>query len=268
MKPLTVKGVSFGEGTPKICIPITGKTEAEIFAEAELIRTLPHQVVEWRADHYNEITDHEKTDAVLRKLQELLPESVLLFTFRTHQEGGARELSEKEYLEICEHVVLSGCSDLVDFELFTGCMERFLLHGIGNEASASGPENGPLPGFLELSRAHGVPVILSSHDFQKTPEREELLIRLRTMDRLGAGIAKLAVMPNSEQDVLTLLAATREAANTLSCPVITMSMGALGAVSRVSGRLTGSCMTFGSAERASAPGQLPAGKLAEILEIL
>ena len=263
MKPLTVKGVSFGEGTPKICIPITGKKEEEIFAEAELIRTLPHQVVEWRADHYNEITDHEKTAAVLRKLRELLPESVLLFTFRTHREGGARELSEKEYLEICEHAVLSGLSDLVDFELFTGCEERFL-----NGASAAGPGNGPLPGFLELSRAHSVPMILSSHDFQKTPEREELLLRLRIMDRLGAGIAKLAVMPNSEQDVLTLLAATREAADTLSCPVITMSMGALGAVSRVSGRLTGSCMTFGSAERASAPGQLPAGKLAEILEIL
>ena len=50
------------------------------------------------------------------------------------------------------------------------------------------------------------------------------------------------------------LAATREAADTVSCPVITMSMGAMGVISRVSGRLTGSCMTFGSAGRASAPG--------------
>ena len=115
---------------------------------------------------------------------------------------------------------------------------------------------------------HGVPVILSSHDFRKTPEPEELLLRLRTMERLGAGIAKLAVMPKSEKDVLALLAATREAADTVSCPVITMSMGAMGVISRVSGRLTGSCMTFGSAGRASAPGQLPAGTLSEILEML
>lgn len=263
MKPLKVKNVSFGEGMPKICIPIMGKTEEEIVSETALVKTLPHQVVEWRADHYREITDHGKTEAVLRSLRELLPESVLLFTFRTHHEGGARELSEKDYLEICEHAVSMGLCDLVDFELFTGCKERFL-----KGASAPGPEEGPLPGFLETARMHGVPVILSSHDFRKTPEPEELLLRLRTMERLGAGIAKLAVMPKSEKDVLALLAATREAADTVSCPVITMSMGAMGVISRVSGRLTGSCMTFGSAGRASAPGQLPAGTLSEILEIL
>ena len=142
MKPLKVKNVSFGEGMPKICIPITGKTEEEIVSETALVKTLPHQVVEWRADHYREITDHGKTEAVLRSLRELLPESVLLFTFRTHHEGGARELSEKDYLEICEHAVSTGLCDLVDFELFTGCKERFL-----KGASAPGPGGGAASGL-------------------------------------------------------------------------------------------------------------------------
>ena len=64
----------------------------------------------------------------------------------------------------------------MDFELFTGCKERFL-----KGASAPGPEEGPLPGFLETARMHGVPVILSSHDFRKTPEPEELLLKDRPL---------------------------------------------------------------------------------------
>lgn len=51
-------------------------------------------------------------------------------------------------------------------------------------------------------------------------------------------------------------------------PVVTMSMGARGVISRLSGGLTGSAITFGAAAEASAPGQLPAGKLREILEFL
>ena len=47
-----------------------------------------------------------------------------------------------------------------------------------------------------------------------------------------------------------------------------MSMGALGAVSRLSGEVFGSALTFGSAARASAPGQVEAGKLAQALELL
>ena len=51
-------------------------------------------------------------------------------------------------------------------------------------------------------------------------------------------------------------------------PYITMSMGKLGLVSRISGELTGSAVTFGSASAASAPGQLPVGELRTILSLL
>ena len=51
-------------------------------------------------------------------------------------------------------------------------------------------------------------------------------------------------------------------------PVITMSMGAAGCISRISGEFTGSCVTFGSGAQASAPGQLPMTELQEVLEVL
>ena len=91
----------------------------------------------------------------------------------------------------------------------------------------------------------------------------------RKYDRLTADLAKYAVMPQCEQDVLTLLDATltmkTEHADT---PVITMSMGKLGMLSRVCGSFSGSAVTFGTAGRASAPGQLPADLLKTILKNL
>ena len=91
---------------------------------------------------------------------------------------------------------------------------------------------------------------------------------LEKMEQLGADICKVAVMPHTPEDVLTLLSATEERARVSGVPLITMAMGPLGTVSRVCGELVGSCLTFGTLGAASAPGQLPAQQLAEMLELL
>lgn len=82
----------------------------------------------------------------------------------------------------------------------------------------------------------------------------------------GADIAKLAVMPNTPLDVVRLLQATAEVKEEApDYPLITMAMGGLGAVSRISGQVFGSCMTFASFGKASAPGQLLLGDTSWIL---
>ena len=81
-------------------------------------------------------------------------------------------------------------------------------------------------------------------------------------------MAKIAVMPHSKKDVLTLLAATAEASERLTVPVITMSMGGQGLVSRLSGEVFGSCLTFGALRSASAPGQIDAEDLKRVLEVI
>ncbi|MBK4329426.1 type I 3-dehydroquinate dehydratase, partial [Enterobacter hormaechei] len=50
--------------------------------------------------------------------------------------------------------------------------------------------------------------------------------------------------------------------------LITMSMGKSGGVSRVTGRLFGSAMTFGTVGQASAPGQIAIAKLREVMDTL
>jgi 3-dehydroquinate dehydratase-1 len=76
-------------------------------------------------------------------------------------------------------------------------------------------------------------------------------------------------MPQTAEDVLTLLAATNEMHNKYADrPIITMSMGPLGVISRLSGEVFGSSMTFGAVGTSSAPGQIPVDGLAATLEIL
>ncbi|MBF1357436.1 MAG: type I 3-dehydroquinate dehydratase, partial [Megasphaera micronuciformis] len=99
--------------------------------------------------------------------------------------------------------------------------------------------------------------------------KEEIESRLIGMKKLGAHVAKLACMPQSAKDVLTLLAATEQVKSQYPDePIITMSMGKLGAVSRISGEVFGSSLTFGSAKKASAPGQIEVTVLQKILETL
>ena len=97
-------------------------------------------------------------------------------------------------------------------------------------------------------------------------EKDELTRRMILMDEMGADILKIAVMPKSTTDVLELLLATEEMGRLYSDkPVITMSMGPLGLISRLAGETFGSALTFGAGEKASAPGQIPAKQLKDIL---
>mgnify|MGYP003292501183 CR=1 FL=1 len=82
-------------------------------------------------------------------------------------------------------------------------------------------------------------------------------------------IPKIAVMPQSEQDVITLLSATEEFNREYADrPFITISMSKMGLVSRLAGGGFGSAMTFGAVGEVSAPGQIEAKQLKNILELL
>jgi len=87
-------------------------------------------------------------------------------------------------------------------------------------------------------------------------------------ERRGAGVAMVSVMPRDRADVLTLLAATERADAKTHIPLISMSMGPLGAVSRMIGGLFGSGLTYGVGESASAPGQIPLGDLVTVFDII
>ena len=248
MHSLSLRGVLLGEGRPKIAVSLTGKTESELLSEVETLHTLPVDIAEWRLDCFSAVTDRDALGRCLAALRKTLGEIPLLATFRTKQEGGCAALSPSAYLALNQQLLASQQIDLLDIELFAG------------EAIVS-----PL---IASAHAAGIPVLLSNHDFEKTPSKEELLRRLAKMDALGGDVLKIAVMPKNRSDVLALLAATAEAADRFPKPLVTISMGGLGAVSRMAGGVFGSAMTFAAAHRSSAPGQLPADDLSFVLDLL
>lgn len=245
-KPLTIYNVTFGDGHPKICIPVMGQDEPEVLASADAALSARPDLVEWRLDHLIDLSQ-KNVDPILVQLRQKFAHIPLLVTFRTIAEGGQRELGLADYINLLTRVMMSGLADLVDVELFSGAA----------------------PQLIDCARKNGVKVICSNHDFQHTPDEAELLSRMERMCELGCDIPKIAVMPQSNRDVLTLLSATAQMHERHpALPIITMSMGSVGAISRVSGALFGSAVTFGCAGQASAPGQIPAKQLREMLALL
>ena len=249
MNTVQVKNTVIGEGRPKICVPIVGKTKTDILEEAKKITALPVDVVEWRVDWYEDIFDFTKTEATMQALREVLGEMPILFTFRTSKEGGEKAIETEAYVELNQNAAKTGLVDLVDVEAFTG--------------------DDVVKAVVETAHANGVKVIASNHDFHKTPAKEEIVSRLRKMQDLGADIPKIAVMPQNKKDVLTLLAATEEMASEYADrPIITMSMSGTGVISRLCGEVFGSALTFGAVGKVSAPGQMGIEDLTTVLGLL
>lgn len=249
MSCVLIRGCRIGEGRPKVIVPIVEHTEAAILQKAAEFSTISADCVEWRADWFEHILDPAALTRCLHGLRDALGETLLLVTFRTKAEGGEMALTPEQYDAFCAAVCASGCADLLDLEFF--------------------PTGERLPALIRTAHAAGVKVICSSHDFHKTPPRAELVARMTAMQQAGADLPKLAVMPTCRRDVLELLSATAEMADYHpETPVITMSMGALGAVSRLCGEAFGSAMTFANPGTASAPGQVPLETVNAVLDSL
>lgn len=249
MNTVTVRGVVLGAGRPKIIVPIVEQTEAAIVAEARSFADLPLDMVEWRVDWFEQAADPAQLEHALHALRSVLKNTPLLVTFRTAREGGARDISLGEYAALYRRIVATGDADLIDVEALSG---EEIVEDI-----------------LQNAHRHGVKVIGSSHDFHATPSQEALVARLRYIQGLGVDIPKLAVMPRSKADVLALLAATEEMARRYADrPIITMSMGGDGTISRLCGQVFGSAATFGCASRSSAPGQVEVRRLDTALRLL
>lgn len=246
MNPIVVKNVKIGEGMPKVCLPIVGHTQYEIVSQAMTIASLKPDIVEFRIDWLDSMNDTVTVIEMLTQVRKMIGNLPLLYTFRTIEEGGLQEISTKHYIEINRLAIESGLIDMVDIELMVG--------------------DDIVKTIIECAKEHNVVVVMSNHDFVKTPDSEVLIERLEKMVELGADIPKIAMMPQENRDVLRLLDVTdRFHKKYPDIPFITMSMGGMGVISRLACEIFGSAVTFGCARMQSAPGQIEADELARVL---
>lgn len=179
--------------------------------------------------------DAQKTLRELKKVD--LP---IIIANRMKEEGGSWAGSEGERIE--KLISLLPFADAVDIELCA--QERDIV--------------------VKKARASGKTVIISTHDFQRTPEPLVMAGVIRESFEAGADIAKLAVTPLSLRDVLNLLEVTLSSKR----PVCTIAMGDIGRHSRVVAPIYGSVITYGYVDTPTAPGQLRVDELKYMLKKL
>ena len=267
------------DGLPAVAVSLTGPSLVHARTQARSAIGAGADVLELRVDLLEEtgaLTAAPMDTAAARVLECLQgvgevangadadAGAPLLLTCRTAAEGGRAQLDDAAYGALLRSV-LDGLADwaperrpaAIDVEVQRGCLQR----------------------VCEQAHGLGVDVVASFHDFEATPPDEVLEGVLARMADEGADLAKIAVWPTSADDVARLLgvcaratAGTGEGAGP-GVPVAAMSMGALGAVSRVAPAF-GSALTFAVVPdeqgevQASAPGQMPIQDVRRCLELL
>lgn len=249
LKTIDIRGRELGGGSPLICSPLVARTRKRLLEEAAVVVAKAPDVIEWRVDYFEDIAN---TAAVMKAggaLRGILADIPLIFTRRSAREGGqAIDLDDAGVVRLYDAIGAEGLADLLDFEMDN--------------------QPGHVRKVVETAHRQGVRVILSYHNFTRTPASKTLVTRFLKADRLSADVAKVAVMPKDRADVLTLLSATAEADAKTRIPLISMSMGPLGAVTRMVGGLFGSSLSFAVGEGSSAPGQLPIAELKKVFRVI
>lgn len=172
----------------------------------------------------------------------------LLFTNRPAWEGGCYAGSEELRIDLLVEAINGGAA-YVDLELQapSASLSRIRKEGEGTKTR----------------------LILSRHDFQKTPPRKELSGWLQGMRDSGADIGKIVTTAQDYHDVLRVLQLQEEAA-AMNFPLIAFCMGRSGMISRLATLELGGYMTYCAldAKEATAPGQITVTDLRAIHSLL
>ena len=246
---LTLRKLTIGSGRPKVIVPITGKTADDVQRSAATIaQSDAADLAEFRIDYVKGPTADDIAQ-LCGQVRAILGDKPLLVTFRTKDEGGEQAISETDYEHVYGVILNTQPPDLIDIQMMMDVSRVRRL--------------------VKLAHARGTAVVMSNHNFHETPPEDVLIARLRLQQSLGADILKIAAMPKHPGDTIQLMQATWKMYSIYAeRPLLTMSMGSTGLVSRVSGQLTGSSLSYGSIGSASAPGQLDAEDLQKVLSII
>jgi len=231
----------------KTIVPITAKTKEQALAQAQVIaNTADADLAEFRIDLLSFASDTKQVIALGHELKKILGNKPMIATIRTKNEGGQLEISDADYGKTYQAYLKNPFMDWLDVEMFR--------------------DQKVVSEIVQKAHQKKVLVVMSNHDFQKTPSQDEIEKRLLKQDQMGADVLKIAVMPKSKQDVFALMNATLKVSQQTTKPLLTMSMGQLGTISRVATANMGGSYSFGMIGEASAPGQIDVTKLKQILK--
>lgn len=232
MHSIKIGSVNVGSGPVKVLVSLSSKEERSLSSRARTLDKEPVDILEWRLDAFKTYDVDSLSHAYDRlRISTTKP---ILCTLRTSREGGAATLDRKAYKKLLLSFMEQAKPDAIDIEFGRGDVKE--LFSFAKECS--------------------IPIVSSFHDFEKTPKETVLFQKLSRMYAAGADILKIAVMPKSERDVLTVFSTLLRAKEAFASPIIAIAMGPLGILTRVAGGAFGSAATFAGFGSTSAPGQL------------
>lgn len=240
--------VTLGEGMPAICVPVMGRTIPEIAQAAARAKAAQADVIELRIDSLTDRPGLQEAMDACRAVRGSAEEIPLLFTLRTRRDGGAGTADVQAYEALLGAVMESRACDAVDCELSAG--EAVFAR------------------LAEQAKAAGVLLVGSSHEFGEIGDLQRAAQWLKRQEALGADVCKAAVMTRTNAEAFALAQVYAGVYEQLTIPMIAIAMGPAGIMTRVGAACMGSCLTFGTAGEASAPGQIDAKKLRTALEIV
>ncbi len=237
MSAFAIKGLELGSGQPKIIVPLMGADVATCLQDIETGKAAGADCFEWRGDFADVCQDINGMVQMGQLLASAVPNHPLLFTFRTANQGGNDTLDVERYVALNRALIDASIPDLIDIEAQIGDNDiRDLVH---------------------YAHDHNVRTVVSYHDFEETPPKDQIIALVAHMVELGADIPKIAVMAHNTHDVLELLSANEEVRKLYTTgPLLTLAMGSVGSITRLAGEYFGSDLTFCSLSEASAPGQV------------
>lgn len=236
MKEKNFGKITLSNNQARVCVPVMGKTTEEVLQQLKSVVEMEPDIIEWRGDFF-ETDNNEGYLNVLKQMKDVNENIPVIFTIRTDSEGGNKKIGWNEYCDLCLFIAEKGKEfnvEFVDVEVFKDDKANELINSLHEK---------------------GMNVIGSNHHFDKTPDKEEMVKILSTIEKSGADVCKLAVMPRDKKDVEVLIEASKETDEKIKAPIITMSMGELGAITRVIPKITKTSVTFAAGVSASAPGQ-------------
>lgn len=236
MKEKNFGKITLSNNQARVCVPVMGKTTEEVLQQLKSVVEMEPDIIEWRGDFF-ETDNNEGYLNVLKQMKDVNENIPVIFTIRTDSEGGNKKIGWNVYCDLCLFIAEKGKEfnvEFVDVEVFKDDKANELINSLHEK---------------------GMNVIGSNHHFDKTPDKEEMVKILSTIEKSGADVCKLAVMPRDKKDVEVLIEASKETDEKIKAPIITMSMGELGAVTRVIPKITKTSVTFAAGVSASAPGQ-------------
>ncbi|WP_028949847.1 type I 3-dehydroquinate dehydratase [Sulfurihydrogenibium subterraneum] len=217
----------------KLALPITDDNVEDTLSKA-LLEDI--DIIELRIDQFK-IRDFKHILDVIKKVKE--KGFIALATVRSKLEGGA-DIPDEGRFEIFSQI--ADYVDMADIEYTSFKINKQVI---------------------DFYHSKGKSVIMSYHDFEKTPSDDYIQTIINESKLMGADIVKYAFKARSFEDVARVMCITHK---NREKNLVAILMGEIGKVSRVIAPVFGSLITYTFIGQSFAPGQLEAKKLNELLE--